>query len=169
MGVLGPTHLVGRRCDEYPLVQDTISSPLNRSSNWRRSSVLPNYSSSSAIGLENWFYKSSHLRSLRITEVYPKSSHVGHPRSPFKFSAFIDALLFLRRTSGKVFPVRRCPLASELERRTTSEVSFCSRAPTPVCIRGVMDYLSLEKVEGVQPSLMPKMSSMEPATRIRAL
>ena len=24
MGVLGPIQLIGRRCDEYPLVQDTI-------------------------------------------------------------------------------------------------------------------------------------------------
>ena len=29
MGVLGPIQLIGRRCDEYPLVQDTVSSPLN--------------------------------------------------------------------------------------------------------------------------------------------
>ena len=32
MGVLGPIQLIGRRRDEYPLVQDTVSSPLNRSS-----------------------------------------------------------------------------------------------------------------------------------------
>ena len=29
MEVLGPIQLFGRRCDEYPVVQDTISSPLN--------------------------------------------------------------------------------------------------------------------------------------------
>jgi hypothetical protein len=38
-----------------------------------------------------------------------------------------------------------------------------------VCIRGVIDYLGLEKVEGVQLSLMLKMPSMEPATCIRDL
>ena len=32
MGVLGPIQLIGRRRGEYPLVQDTVSSPLNRSS-----------------------------------------------------------------------------------------------------------------------------------------
>ena len=27
MGVLGPIHLVGRRCGEYPLVQDNVNGP----------------------------------------------------------------------------------------------------------------------------------------------
>ena len=52
MGVLSPIQLIGRRCDEYPLVQDTVSSPLNWSSSWGRSSILPNYSSSSVVGPE---------------------------------------------------------------------------------------------------------------------
>ena len=63
MGVLGLITLVGRRRSEYPLVQDTVSSPLNRSSSWGRSSVLPNCSSSSVVGLENLFNKSFHFRS----------------------------------------------------------------------------------------------------------
>ena len=63
MGVLGPIQLIGRRRGEYPLAQDTDSSPLNRSSSYGRSSILPNCSSSSVVGLENWFNKSSHLRS----------------------------------------------------------------------------------------------------------
>src|SRR4051812_37641384 len=63
MGILGPIQLIGRRRSEYPLVQDTVSSPLNRSSSWGRSSILLNYSSSSVVGLENWFNESSHLRS----------------------------------------------------------------------------------------------------------
>ena len=63
MGVLGPMQLIGRQRYEYPLVQDTVSSPLNRSSSWGRSSVLLNCSSSLVIGPENWFNKSSHLRS----------------------------------------------------------------------------------------------------------
>ena len=32
MGVLSPIQLIGRRRDENPLVQDTVGSPLNRSS-----------------------------------------------------------------------------------------------------------------------------------------
>ena len=55
------------------------------------------------------------------------SLHVGYPRSPFKFSAFINALLFLCHTSGfEVVPGRQCPLASELLRRTVFEVSFAA-------------------------------------------
>ena len=54
-----PDPQVGRQHDEYPLVQDIVSSPLNRSSSWGRSSILPNCSSSSVVGLENWFNKSS--------------------------------------------------------------------------------------------------------------
>ena len=100
--------------------------------------------------------------------MYPKSSHVGHPRSPFKLSAFINASVFTPQLGFEVFPVRRCPLASN---PTTNGICgvFCSRAPTPNCIRGVIDYLGLEKVEGVHPSLMPKMPFMEPATCIQAL
>ena len=61
MGVLGPIQLIGRRRGEYPLVQDTVSSPLNQSSCWGHSSILPNCSLSSVVGFENWFNKSSHL------------------------------------------------------------------------------------------------------------
>ena len=61
MGVLGPIQLIRRRCGEYPLVQDTVSSPLNRSSSWGGSSILPNCSLPSVVGLENWFNKSSRL------------------------------------------------------------------------------------------------------------
>ena len=63
MGVLGPIKLIERRHGEYPLVHNTVSSPLNRSSSWGRPSILPNCSSSSVVGLENWFNKSSHLQS----------------------------------------------------------------------------------------------------------
>src|SRR4051812_6605788 len=52
MGVLDPIHLVGRRHGEYPLIQDTISRPLNRSSSWVRSLVLPNRSSSLVVVLK---------------------------------------------------------------------------------------------------------------------
>ena len=52
MGVLGPIQLIGRRCDEYPLVQDTVSSPLNRYSSWGRSLILPNFSLSLVVGLK---------------------------------------------------------------------------------------------------------------------
>ena len=61
MGVLGPIQLHRRRRGEYPLVQDTVSSTLNRSSSWGRSSILPNCSSPSVVGLENWLNKSSRL------------------------------------------------------------------------------------------------------------
>ena len=54
-----------------------------------------------------------------------KSLHLGYPRSPFKLSAFINALLFFMPHLGfEVVPVRRCPLASELQRRTACEISF---------------------------------------------
>ena len=37
--------------------------------------------------------------------MHSTSLHVGYPRSPFKFPAFINALLFLCHTSGlKLFP-----------------------------------------------------------------
>ena len=105
MGILGPIQLIGRRRGEYPLVQDTVSSPLNRSSSWGRSSILLNCSSSSVVGLENWFNKSSLSSILRIAEMHSTSLHVGYPRSPFKFPAFTNALLFLCHTSGlKLFP-----------------------------------------------------------------
>ena len=57
-----------------------------------------------------------------------KSLHVEYPRSPFKFSAFINALLFFMPHLGfEVVPVRRCPLASELQRRIAFEVSFAAK------------------------------------------
>ena len=50
------------------------------------------------------------------------------------------------------------------------------RAPTPDCVQAPMpDYIRgiispwFKKVEGVYPSLMPEMPSMEPATSARAL
>ena len=86
--------------------------------------------------------------------------HVGYPRSPFKFPAFINALLFLCHTSGfEVVPGRQCPLASELQRRTAFEVSFAAehqrrtafRAPTPECIRAPMpDYVQAPTPDYVQ-------------------
>ena len=63
MGVLGPIQLIRRRRGEYPLVQDTASSPLNRSSSWGRSLIPLNYYLTSVVGLEHWFNKSSHLLS----------------------------------------------------------------------------------------------------------
>ena len=75
------------------------------------------------------------------------SLYAGYPRSPFKFPAFINALLFLCHTSGlKLFPggsvllrpssnaglhsryllqpSTNVGLLSELQRRTISEVSY---------------------------------------------
>ena len=64
--------------------------------------------------------------------MHSTSLHVGYPRIPFKFRAFINALLFSCHTSGlKLFPggsvlLRprsnaglhlRYPLAAELQRR----------------------------------------------------
>src|SRR3954464_9894254 len=42
---------------------------------------------------------------MRIAKVNLKSLYVGYPWSPFKFPAFINALLFLCHSSGlKLFP-----------------------------------------------------------------
>ena len=83
--------------------------------------------------------------------MHSMSLHVGYPRSPFKFSAFINALLFLCHTSGfEVVPGKQCPLVSELQHRTAFEVSFVAehqrrtafRAPTPECIQApTPDYV----------------------------
>ena len=57
-----------------------------------------------------------------------KSLYVGYPRGPFKLSAFINALLFFMPHLGfEVVPVRRGPLASELQHRTAFEVSFAAK------------------------------------------
>ena len=59
--------------------------------------------------------------------MHSTSLHVGYPRSPFKFPAFINALLFFTPHLGfEVITVRRCPLASELQHRTATEISFAA-------------------------------------------
>ena len=83
--------------------------------------------------------------------MHSTSLHVGYPRSPFKFSAFINALfIFMPHLGFEVVPGRQRPLASELQRRTAFEVSFVAehqrrtafRAPTPECIRApTPDYV----------------------------
>ena len=95
-----------------------------------------------------------------------KSLYVGYPRSPFKLSAFINALLFLCRTLGL-----KCFLCGYVLSRPSSNadciqipVPDCIQVPAPDYIRGVIDYLGLEKVKRVQPSLMLVIPSMEPTT-----
>ena len=83
--------------------------------------------------------------------MHSTSLHVGYPRSPFKFPAFINALfIFMPHLGFEVVPGRQGPLASELQRRTAFEVSFAT-APTPdrfpalapECIRApTPDYVS---------------------------
>ena len=139
-GVLGPIQQVGRRCGEYPLVQDTVSSPLNRSSSWGHSSILPNYSSSSVAGLEKLVQQIFPSSILRIAEVNPNSLHVVYPRSPFKVPTFINALLFLCHSpslklfpSGNVLlhPSSNAGLHSRYLLHPSSNAGLYIRAPTP--------------------------------------
>ena len=59
--------------------------------------------------------------------MHSTSLHVGYLRSPIKFPAFINALfIFMPHLGFEVVPVRRCPLASELQRRTAFEISFAA-------------------------------------------
>ena len=128
---------------------------------------LPNCSSSSVVGLENWFNKSSLSSILRIAEMHLTSLHVGYPRSPFKFPAFTNALLFLCHTSGlKLFPggsillrpssnvglysryllqpsTNAGPLpSSNVGMYPSSSAELYIRAPTPDCIRApTPDYI----------------------------
>ena len=107
--------------------------------------------------------------------MHSTSLHVGYPRSPFKFTAFINALfIFMPHLGFEVVPGRQGPLASELQRRTAFEVSFAAehqrqtasqlyrrtmypssnagRYPssnTGLCIRGVVNHLGSKKFEGV--------------------
>ena len=91
--------------------------------------------------------------------MHSTSLHVGYPRSPFKFPAFINALLFLCHTSGlKLFPggsvLLRPSSNAGLHSRyllqpstnagllPSSNAGLCIRAPTPDCIRAPMpDYI----------------------------
>ena len=100
--------------------------------------------------------------------MHSMSLHVGYLRSPFKFPAFINALLFLCHTSGlKLFPggsvllrpssnvglhsryflqpstnVELLP-SSNAEMYPSSNAGLCIRAPTPDCIRApTPDYVS---------------------------
>ena len=91
--------------------------------------------------------------------MHSTSLHVGYPRSPFKFPAFINALLFLCHTSGlKLFPggsvllrpssnaglhsryllqpsTNAGPLpSSSTGMYPSSNTGLCIRAPTPDCI-----------------------------------
>ena len=125
--------------------------------------------------------------------MHSTSLHIGYPRSPFKFSGFINALLFLCHTSGlKLFPggnVLLRPrsnaglhsryllqpstnagllLSSNAEMYPSSNAGLCPSSNAglyPRCHRSSWSY----KVEGVWPSLMLEMPSMEPATSVRAL
>ena len=106
--------------------------------------------------------------------MHSTSLHVGYPRSPFKFPAFINALLFLCHTSGlKLFPggsvllrpssnaglhsryllqpsTNAGPLpSSNAGMYPSSNAGLCIRAPTPDCIRGVVNHLGSKKFEGV--------------------
>ena len=92
--------------------------------------------------------------------MHSTSLHVGYPRSPFKFPAFINALLFLCHTSGlKLFPggsvllrpssnaglhsryllqpsTNAGPLpSSSAGMYPSSNAGLCIRAPTPDYIR----------------------------------
>ena len=84
--------------------------------------------------------------------MHSTSLRVGYPRSPFKFTAFINALLFLCHASGlKLFPggnvLLRPRSNAELHLRyllqlstnagllPSSNAGLCIRAPTP-------DYVS---------------------------
>ena len=75
--------------------------------------------------------------------MHSTSLHVGYPRSPFKFLAFINALLFLCHTSGlKLFPggsVLLRPSSNaglhSMYLLQPSPMLDCFRAPTPKCIR----------------------------------
>ena len=59
--------------------------------------------------------------------MHSTSLHVGYPRSPFKFPAFINALfIFMPHLGFEVVPGRQGPLASKLQRRTAFEVSFAA-------------------------------------------
>src|SRR4051812_15778958 len=99
--------------------------------------------------------------------MHSTSLHVGYPRSPFKFPAFINALLFLCHTSGlKLFPggsvLLRPSSKAGLHSRyllqpstnagllpnsnvgmyPSSNAGLCIRAPTPDCIRApTPDYI----------------------------
>ena len=83
--------------------------------------------------------------------MHSTSLHVGYPRSPFKFPAFINALfIFMPHLGFDVVPGRQGPLASELQCRTAFEVSFVAehqrrtafRAPTSECIQApTPDYV----------------------------
>ena len=117
--------------------------------------------------------------------MHSTSLHVGYPRSPFKFPAFINALLFLCHTSGlKLFPggsVLLRPSSNAglhsrylLQPSTNAGLLSSSNAEMypspnaglhPRCHRSSWS----KKVEGVLPSLMLEMPSMEPATSARAL
>ena len=88
------------------------------------------------------------------------SLHIGYPRSPFKFPAFINALLFLCHASGlKLFPggnvLLRPSSNAGLHSRyllqpstnagllPSSNTGLCIRAPTTDCIRApTPDYVS---------------------------
>lgn len=98
--------------------------------------------------------------------MHSTSLHVGYPRSPFKFPAFINALLFLCHTSGlKLFPggsvLLRPSSNAGLHSRyllqpstnagllPSSNAGLCIRAPTPDFIRGVVNHLGSKNFEGV--------------------
>ena len=99
--------------------------------------------------------------------------HIGYPRSPFKFPAFINALLFLCHTSGvMLFPGGSVLLrpssnaglpsrylfqpstnagllpSSNAGMYPSSNAGLCIQAPTPDYIRGVISPW-FKKVEGV--------------------
>ena len=92
--------------------------------------------------------------------MHSASLHVGYPRSPFKFLAFINALLFLCHASGlKLFPggnvllrpssnaglhlTYLLQLSTNAGLLPRSNAGLCIRAPTPDCIRApTPDYVS---------------------------
>ena len=112
--------------------------------------------------------------------MHSTSLHVGYPRSPFKFTAFINALLFLCHTSGlKLFlggsVLLRLSSNARLHSRyllqpstnagllpsfnagmyPSSNAVLCIRSPTPDCIRApTPDYVQapmLNYIRGPTP------------------
>ena len=104
--------------------------------------------------------------------MHSTSLHVGYPRSPFKFPAFINALLFLCHTSGlKLFPggnvLLRPSSNAGLHSRyllqpstnagllPSSSAGLCIRTPTPDCVQAptpdyiqdVIDHLGPKKLK----------------------
>ena len=74
--------------------------------------------------------------------------HVGYPRSPFKFPAFINALLFLCHTLGlKLFP------GGSVLLRPSSNAGLHLSSNAGLCIRALtLDYVSELQRRTMYPS-----------------